>query len=31
MYAGLADILFWGTLAFSFAVAFVVTLPSIEH
>jgi hypothetical protein len=27
MDAGLADILFWGTLAFSFAVAFVVTLP----
>ena len=27
MDAGLADILFWGTLVFSFAVAFVVTLP----
>jgi Domain of unknown function (DUF4396) len=27
MEAGLAEMLFWGTLAFSFAVAFVVTLP----
>ena len=27
MDAGLADVLFWGTLAFSLAVAFVVTLP----
>jgi hypothetical protein len=27
MDAGLADVLFWGTLAFSLAVAFVVTVP----
>lgn len=27
MAAGLADALFWGSLAFSLAVAFVVTLP----
>jgi hypothetical protein len=27
MDAGLADVLFWGALAFSFAVAFLVTLP----
>ena len=27
MDAGLADVLFWGSLAFALAVAFVVTLP----
>jgi hypothetical protein len=27
MEAGLADLLFWGSLAFSFVVAFVVTVP----
>ncbi|MEU4449075.1 DUF4396 domain-containing protein [Actinosynnema sp. NPDC050801] len=27
MEAGLASVLFWGALAFSFAVAFVVTVP----
>ena len=27
MEAGLADPLFWGSLAFSLAVAFVVTVP----
>ena len=27
MDAGLVDILFWGSLAFALAVAFVVTLP----
>jgi Domain of unknown function (DUF4396) len=27
MYAGLADLLFWGSLALSLAVAFVVTVP----
>ena len=27
MAAGLTDLLFWGSLAFSLVVAFVVTLP----
>ncbi|WP_331767396.1 DUF4396 domain-containing protein [Embleya sp. NBC_00896] len=27
MHAGLGDLLFWGALAFAFAVAFVVTVP----
>ena len=30
MDAGLADVLFWGSLALSLAVAFVVTLPVIR-
>ncbi len=30
MEAGLADVVFWGALAFALAVAFVVTLP-VNH